>query len=292
MTQAAQFVGDFTSVTSRVIEPPHTLRQPVWPRPILTLTLAMVIGCMLGVGAIFSSTASTSGFTPSLSFARRWACRCSAKFVRCPRISSPSSAPIGLICHSKPRSNWAEAFRAVRTDVDFLRRNRRLEVVMVTSPYAGDGKSTSSSNLAISFAYAGRRVLLVDCDLHRPHSDKLYDLNREHGLSHLLKDLMPLEQVVQRTTIDNLDVITAGPEVDNPAELLSSPRLKELLDEFRQSYEVIILDAPPVLAVTDPAIVGAVADGIVVVVHASTLRHHDTARTGSSSTTWEPPCSG
>ena len=90
---------------------------------------------------------------------------------------------------------------------------------------------------------------------------------------------MPLEQVVQRTTIDNLDIITAGPEVDNPAELLSSPRLKELLDEFRQSYEVIILDAPPVLAVTDPAIVGAVADGIVVVVHASTLRHHDAART-------------
>ena len=84
---------------------------------------------------------------------------------------------------------------------------------------------------------------------------------------------------MQRTTIDNLDIITAGPEVDNPAELLSSPRLKELLDEFRQSYEVIILDAPPVLAVTDPAIVGTVADGIVVVVHASTLRHHDAAQT-------------
>ena len=187
--------------------------------------------------------------------------------------------PIGLISHSKPRSNWAEAFRAVRTNVDFLRRNQRLEVVMVTSPYAGDGKSTSASNLAISFAYAGRRVLLVDCDLRRPTQDKLYVLSRERGLSNLLKDLMPVEQVVQRTTIDNLDVITAGPEVDNPAELLSSPRLKELLDEFRQSYEVIILDAPPVLAVTDPAIVGAVADGIVVVVHASTLRHHDAART-------------
>ena len=99
--------------------------------------------------------------------------------------------PIGLISHSKPRSNWAEAYRAVRTNVDFLRRNQRLQVVMVTSPYAGDGKSTSASNLAISFAYAGRRVLLVDCDLRRPTLHKLFDLDRERGFSHLLKDLMP-----------------------------------------------------------------------------------------------------
>ena len=130
---------------------------------------------------------------------------------------------IGLISHSKPRSNWAEAYRAVRTNVDFLRRNKRLQVIVVTSPYPGDGKSTSASNLAISDAHAGRRVLLIDGDLRRPIVHKLFDLDRERGFSHLLRDLIPWEQAVQPTTIKNLDVITAGEEVDNPAELSRLP---------------------------------------------------------------------
>src|SRR5271157_1274464 len=271
----AQFVSDFTSVTSQVIEPPHTLRHPVWPRPILTLVLAMVTGCMLGVGAVFFLDRLDQRVRSLADLRQAMGLAVLGEIRQVPADQAGLVGAIGLISHSKPRSNWAEAYRAVRTNVDFLRRNQRLQVVMVTSPYAGDGKSTSASNLAISDAHAGRRVLLLDGDLRRPTLHKLFDLDRERGFSHLLRDLIPWEQVVQHTTIDNLDVITAGEEVDNPAELLFSPRLKELLDEFRQSYEVIILDAPPVLAVTDPAIVGAVADGIVVVVHASTLRHHD-----------------
>ena len=184
--------------------------------------------------------------------------------------------PLGLISYAKPRSYWAEAYRAIRTNIDFLRRrNQRLQVLLVTSPYPGDGKTTAASNLAISFALAGRRVLLIDADLRRPSLHKVHGLRRDHGLSHLLKDLLPLHRVVQRSRIESLEVITAGPEVPNPAELLSSPRLKELLDEARQAYDVILLDSSPLLAVADPAIIGAVVDGVVLVARPGTLRRRD-----------------
>ena len=100
-------------------------------------------------------------------------------------------------------------------------------------------------------------------------------MRREHGLSHLLKDLLPLHQVVQRSKIENLEVITVDPEVPNPGELLSSPRLEELLDEARQAYDVILLDSSPLLAVVDPAIIGAVVDGVVLVARPETLRRRD-----------------
>jgi len=274
----AQFVSDFTSVTSQVIEPPHTLRHPVWPRPVLTLVLAMVTGWMLGMGAVFFLDRLDQRVRSLAELRQAMGLAVLGEICQVPADQAALVGSIGLISHSKPRSNWAEAYRAVRTNVDFLRRNQRLQVVVVTSPYAGDGKSTSASNLAISDAHAGRRVLLIDCDLRRPTVHKLFDLDRKRGLAHLLNNMMPWEQAVQHTPVENLDIITAGQEVDNPAELLSSSRLVELLDEFRQSYEVIILDSPPVLAVTDPAIIGAVADGMVVVVHASTLRYHDAAR--------------
>ena len=183
--------------------------------------------------------------------------------------------PIGLISYAKPNSYWAEAYRAIRTNIDFRRRNQRLQVLLVTSPYPGDGKTTAASNLAISFALAGRRVLLIDADLRKPSLDKVYGLRREHGLSHLLQDLLPLHQVVQRSKIENLEVITVDPEVPNPGELLSSPRLKELLDEARQTYDVILLDSSPLLAVVDPALIGAIVDGVVLVARPETLQHRD-----------------
>ena len=274
----AQFVSDFTSVTSQVIEPPHTLRSPVWPRPVLTLVLALITGCMLGVGTVFFLDRLDQRVRSLAELRQAMGLAVLGEIGQVPADQVAVVGAIGLISHSKPRSNWAEAYRAVRTNIDFLRRNQRLQVLALTSPYAGDGKSTSACNLAISDAHTGRRVLLIDADLRRPTVHKVFELDRDRGFSHVLRDLMPWEQAVQHTAIENLDVITAGQEVDNPAELLSSTRMEELLDQFRQSYDVIIIDSPPVLAVTDPAIIGGVVDGMVVVVHASTLRYHDATR--------------
>ena len=191
----AQFVSAYSSITSQVIEPAQTPRSPVWPRVSLTLALALVVGGMLGTGTVVVldrldqrvSARSTSSAVTGLAVL--------GQVALLPGRRSGAMGPIGLISYAKPRSYWAEAYRAIRTNIDFLRRrNQRLQVLLVTSPYSGDGKTTAASNLAISFALAGRRVLLIDADLRSPSLDKVHGLRREHGLSHLLKDLLPLHQ--------------------------------------------------------------------------------------------------
>jgi capsular exopolysaccharide synthesis family protein len=274
----------------------------------LTLALALVVGGMLGTGTAVVLDLLDQRIRSLDELRRLTDLAVLGRVALLPGRRSGALGPIGLISYAKPRSSWAEAYRAIRINIDFLRRrNPRLQVLLVTSPYSRDGKTTAASNLAISFALAGRRVLLIDADLRSPaldevhglrrepglshllkdllplHQadlrspalDEVHGLRREPGLSHLLKDLLPLHQVVQQSKIENLEVITVGPEVPNPDELLSSPRLKELLDEARQTYDVILLDSSPLLAAVDPAIVGAVVDGVVLVARSETLRRRD-----------------
>src|SRR5262249_54020637 len=109
-----------------------------------------------------------------------------------------------------PRSPTAESFKVVRANLDLSRRNQGVRVVLVTGPRSGEGKSTVASNLAVCMAQVGRRVLLVDADLRRPVQHEIHGLRRERGLAQVLRELLPLERVVQATTIKNLDVITSG----------------------------------------------------------------------------------
>ena len=272
----AQFVSAYSSITSQVIESAHTPRSPVWPKVHLTLALALVVGCAVGLGVAVILDRLDQRVRSLDELRQLTGLAVLGQVALLPKRRSGAMGPIGLISDAKPNSYWAEVYRAIRINIDFLRRrNQRLQVLLVTSPYPGDGKTTTASNLAISFALAGRRVLLIDADLRSPSLDKVHGLRREHGLSHLLKDLLPLHQVVQRSKIENLKVITIGPEVRNPDELLSSPRLKELLDEARQAYDVILLDSSPLLTVVDPAIVGAVVDGVILVARPGTLRRRD-----------------
>jgi len=177
-----------------------------------------------------------------------------------------------------PRSASSEAYKMVRTNLELIRRNRRVQVILVTSPNSGDGKSVTASNLAISAAHAGRRVLLVDADLRRPTQDWIHKQARSPGLVHFLRDLMPIHRVVQRSSIENLDLIMAGPEAPGPAELLASSRLPEFMEVARQSYDLVVIDSPPLLAVTDPVLIGALTDGVVLVVRDSSTRHRDAER--------------
>src|SRR5512135_325452 len=272
----AQFVGAYSSITSQVIEPAKTPRRPVWPRVSLILALALVVGCAVGLGVAVVLDRLDPRVRSLGELRQLTGLVVLGQVALLPRKRAGAMGPIGLISYVKPNSYWAEAYRAIRTNIDFLRRRgRQLQVLLVTSPYPGDGKTTAASNLAISFALTGRRVLLIDADLRSPSLDKVHGLHREHGLSHLLKDRLPLQQVMQRSQIENLEVITVGLEVRNPDELLSSPRLKELLDEARQAYDVILLDSSPLLAVVDPAIIGAVVDRIILVARPGTLRRCD-----------------
>ena len=271
----ARFVSDYSSLTSQVIDPPKTPRRPVWPRTGLTLALALVLGGMLSMSVVMVldrldrriRSLDELRQVTGLSIIGRVA------LMTGDRAGVPGC--FGLISHTRPCSDWAEDYRMARTNIDSLRRNTRLQVLLVTSAYAEEGNTASASNLAISFATTGRKVLLIDADLRSPSLDKIHGLDRMRGLSHLLHDSMPLHRAVQDSRIENLDVITAGPEVPNPAELLSSPRLAALLDEARRCYDIIVVDSSPLLAVADPKIIGVTVDGIILTVRAWMLDHRD-----------------
>ena len=181
----AQFVSAYSSITSQVIEAAQTPRSPVWPRVSLTLALALVVGGMLGTGTVvvLDRLDQRGQRIRSLDELRRMGLAVLGQVALLPGRRSGALGPIGLISYAKPRSSWAEAYRAIRINIDFRRRrNPRLQVLLVTSPYSGGGKTTAASNLAISFALAGRRVLLIDADLRNPSLDEVHGLRREPGL--------------------------------------------------------------------------------------------------------------
>jgi succinoglycan biosynthesis transport protein ExoP len=173
-----------------------------------------------------------------------------------------------------PRSMAAEAYRGVRTALYFNTRGEGRQVIQVTSPASGDGKSTTAANLAVSIAQSGKRVLLVDADMRKPRQHKIFGLRSETGLSLLVLGEVDVEAAVQASGVPNLSVLAAGPLPPNPAELLTSPRFKEALDQFRGIYDFVIVDTPPLLAVTDPSVVAPRVDSVLL-----TIRMTKNART-------------
>jgi polysaccharide biosynthesis transport protein len=159
----------------------------------------------------------------------------------------------------------AEAYRGVRTALYFSAREGH-RIVQITSPNPGDGKTTVASNLAVSIAQSGRRTLLIDADLRRPTVHKVMNLPNEVGLASVIAGMVDPQEAVRETGVPNLSVLTTGPIPPNPAELLTSSHFKELLDFFRDRYDFVIVDTPPVLAVTDPCVVAPRVDGVVLVI--------------------------
>lgn len=271
----AQLVGDFSGVTAQAIYPPTA--SPVRPRAAFLIGLALVSGLVLGVAIALLGEHMDQRLHSVDEIRKALNVAVIGLIPRLPGLVMPGGA--GLICHLMPRSPLAEGFRVVRTNLDLQSRNRRVQVILVTSPLSGDGKTTTASNLAISLAHTGRRILLIDADLRRPMLDAIHDLTMDSGLAQVLQDRLPFHQAIQPTSIRNLDLITAGTEAPNPAELLTSPRLAEIIESARQSYDTVVIDAPPLLAVADPVILSGVADGILLVVRASGVRRHDAERT-------------
>jgi len=180
------------------------------------------------------------------------------------------------ICVEEPQSVAAEAYRMLRTNLQFAGVNGELQVLMVTSADSGEGKTTTACNLAAVMAQAGRRVLLLDADLRRPSVHHSFGLSNRTGLSSLLIREVEVVDAVQEALV-GLDVIPSGPVPPNPAEMLGSVRMQELLIELKGRYEVVIVDTPPLLPVTDAQVLAAAADGVLLVLRSGRV-HRDHAR--------------
>jgi succinoglycan biosynthesis transport protein ExoP len=199
-----------------------------------------------------------------------------ATIARIPKVRDGSAATGAMLpARDAPRSPTAEAFRALGTSLAFLRLERPLNIIQITSPLSGDGKTTTATNLAVSLARGGDdRVLLIDADLLRPRAHEAFGVERGPGLAEILTGQATFEDVVQdvpgQTGLSVLPAGSSRPEMN--AELLRSQGFRTLLSDLREEFALIIVDTPPVLAVSDPLVVSEAVDGLVLVLAAGTTR--------------------
>ena len=175
------------------------------------------------------------------------------------------AGPRDLIVDREPKSPISEQFRTIRTNITYASIDNPIKSVLFTSATPSAGKSTTAANVAIAYAQAGKKTLLLDGDLRRPTTHYTFEMQNVIGLSTATINDLPLEEVVRKTDIENLSIVTSGPIPPNPSELLSSNKMAVLISKLKEHYEMIIIDSPPVLAVTDAQVLSQLTDGTILV---------------------------
>ncbi|MEM6259904.1 MAG: polysaccharide biosynthesis tyrosine autokinase [Planctomycetota bacterium] len=260
---------DYDVIDVTVLEPAVAGFLPVSPNRSKTMGMALVMSLMLGCGLAYlqemmddrlrsGEEISTLLKQPILGAV--------------PSMEETALSEAGQTVDLKPQSIVAEAFRTIRTAIHFNPTGMRAQVLMITSPSPGDGKSTIASNLAIAFASSGKRTLLIDADCRKPRQHRIFELEPERGLSSLLTESpqngKPLDSPLVETSIKNLHLMPCGPIPDSPAEILNRRRFAKVIDKLREHYDHIIIDTPPTIPVSDSRIIACQADGYVLVLRA------------------------
>jgi polysaccharide biosynthesis transport protein len=182
----------------------------------------------------------------------------------CKDLSPDSKVAPSVLSFHSPRSAESEIYRVARTSLLVSNRREAVRTIMNTSPQPGDGKSTTISNLAVSFARTGKRVLLIDADLRRPMISTLFGLDDQPGLTDVLLGKEKFKESYSPSELPNLYIMPNGLPTSQPAELLESHRFNALLNEAKENFDLILIDAPPLLAVTDPAIIAPLVDSVLI----------------------------
>ena len=243
--------------------------REVWPLLAVILPIAGLLGSMLGfgLGCLVELADKTFhnpdeitrwlqvpliGHVPVITQGKRYL------------VENSLIEPIVCTYH-RPKSQVSEAFRAVRTALYFNTQGKQNSVIQVTSPTPGDGKSTLASNLAVSIAQSGKRVLLVDADMRRPRQHATFGITSRVGFATVLSGQSEWRNCMfECEEIEGLTVMPCGAKPQNPAELSSSPQVKILIEEMREEFDFVIIDTPPMLAVTDPSPIAARVDGVIL----------------------------
>ena len=167
-----------------------------------------------------------------------------------------------------------DAYRHVRTNIQFANVDSALKRIMITSSIPGEGKTLTAANLAISFAELGKRILVVDCDLRKSHQHILFNIRKSPGLSDYLAHNIALEKTIYMTHVPNLYVMPAGTTPPNPAEMLASAKMETLIQTLEQNFDFVIYDTPPIIAVTDPVILSRKVGNVIQVVRFGKTNRH------------------
>jgi tyrosine-protein kinase Etk/Wzc len=270
--EEARIARASTISSINIIDPAITPENPVKPNKKKNFLLALIVGAMAGIGIAFfieylddtikdAETAKQLLGVPILAI---------IPFIE-PQSGSDDAEfhskkeERSLITHLEPRSPAAEAFRSLRTGLHFASVGKEHQVLLVSSSFPGEGKTTVSANLAETIAKTGARVLLVGCDLRRPSLHTIFERSCSPGLTELLIGDVEIEAAIHKTGINSLDFMSAGMTPPNPAELVGSDKMKAFIENVKLKYDVVILDAPPVLAVTDASLLSELADHMLIV---------------------------
>ena len=264
---------DMRTGNIRVIDRAEVPRSPVKPKKKLNLLLAVIVGLVAGTGLafFFEYLDNTIKIPEDLK-----------QHIKIPYLGpipliefdSDGKAQAGgdrtpeLVCLHSPKSTASESFRGIRTNILFSSAGSAPQVILMTSPGPGEGKSITTANLAVTMAQAGSKVVLIDCDLRRPKIHHLFGVSRDRGMTNLLVGRDGIEKTVVHTRIPNLDLFVSGPLPPNPSEMLGSARMGALIKELRKRYTRILIDSPPITAVTDAMVLSKYADGVVVIIRA------------------------
>ncbi|MGA7635767.1 MAG: polysaccharide biosynthesis tyrosine autokinase [Candidatus Acidiferrales bacterium] len=281
----AGITAGLRSSNIRVVDPALAPTTPSRPQKARNISLAFLVGLVGGVGlALFreylDNTVKSPDDIESLTGLPSLAVVPSlpglnatqGRFSRLAREAAPQSATgprVELLSYVQPKSQISEAFRALRTSLLLSQADHPPQVILVTSALPREGKTTAAVNLAVTLAQLGDRTLLMDSDLRKPGIRRALNLTvgKEVGLSSYLAGVSTLDEVtIPHPTINNLVALTTGPVPPSPADLLSSHRMREAIVELRHRFKFIVIDSPPVMAATDPVILSALTDGVLLVV--------------------------
>lgn len=255
--------------TLSVVEPAALPTTPVGPNRGMTVLLAAAIGLLLALGAAFLM----DYLDDTLKNPDDIKAAMGASTLGAIAVIEGETPEQKLVTALHPKSPTAEMYRILRTNLQFSALDNPPRTLMTTSPNPGEGKSTTLANLGVVMAQQGQRVVLVDTDLRKPTLHRFFGLPNSVGLTTALLQGTPVaDGFVQPTRIENLQVLTSGPLPPNPAELIGSERFKALLEDLKRHADVVLLDSPPVLAVTDAAILARQVDGVLMVVEAGGTR--------------------
>lgn len=247
-----------------IVEPALTPSEPVRPRTKLNVVLGLALGLVLGGGsALLRDFLDRTVKTPE-----ELEAAVEAPVVGAIPPFKAAKQPIPVA--TEPRAAASEAFRKLRTNFAFLGVDRGSLCCVITSPAAADGKSTVAANLAIALAQAGQRVALVDADLRRPSLHRIFGLEQRVGTTTVLLDKADALDALQQPHSALPAILTSGQLPPNPSEMLGSGRMRQLIEELRSAFDVVLVDCAPLLPVTDPMVVSHFADGVLLITRAGT----------------------
>jgi non-specific protein-tyrosine kinase len=270
--------GGPSPVKVSVVQAAELPVHPTSPRPKLNLALGLLVGLALGVGAaVTRETLDNSVRRPEQA----------EELTGVPvlgAINYDADAPKNpLVVVTQPNSIRAEALRQLRTNLQFVDIEHPLGSLVITSSVPGEGKTTTVANLAITMAQAGLRVLVVEADLRRPKLMEYFGLEGSVGLTSVLLGQVALDDALQAWGSDGrLQVLPSGPLPPNPSELLGSSRMQDLLAELEERADLVLIDAPPLLPVTDAAVLGTLTTGLLIVVRAHKTKREQLARAAAT----------